>query len=216
MFDLVADRYDVLNDVLSLGQDRLWRRAVARAVRAQPGELVLDLAAGTGTSSRSFTTAGARCVACDFSLGMLRAGQHRPAAGVAFAAGDALDLPFRNEAFDVVTISFGLRNLTDTQAGLAEMRRVTKPGGRLVICEFGKLPGPLNTAYEGYLSAVLPQVARRISGNAEAYDYLSESIKDWPPQRDLAQWIEAAGWTAVRWRDLSLGVVAIHKALRPG
>jgi demethylmenaquinone methyltransferase / 2-methoxy-6-polyprenyl-1,4-benzoquinol methylase len=216
MFDLVADRYDLLNDVLSAGQDRLWRRAVARAVHARAGELVLDLAAGTGTSSRSFTTDGARCVACDFSLGMLQVGARKPAPGVAFVAGDALDLPFRDGCFDAVTISFGLRNLADPEAGLAEMLRVTRPGGRLVICEFGKLPGRLNDLYEGYLTRVLPRIARRVSGNAEAYDYLTESIRDWPTQRELAQRIGKAGWSAVRWRDLTLGVVAIHKALRPG
>jgi demethylmenaquinone methyltransferase/2-methoxy-6-polyprenyl-1,4-benzoquinol methylase len=216
MFDLVADRYDLLNDVLSLGQDRLWRRAVARAVQARAGELVLDIAAGTGTSARSFTTAGGRCVACDFSLGMLQAGARKPAPGVAFVAGDALDLPFRDGCFDAVTISFGLRNLADASAGLAEMLRVTRPGGRLVVCDFGKLPGRLNDWYEGYLTTVLPRVARRVSGNAGAYDYLTESIKDWPAQPELARRIGAAGWTAVRWRDLTLGVVAIHSALRPG
>jgi demethylmenaquinone methyltransferase/2-methoxy-6-polyprenyl-1,4-benzoquinol methylase len=216
MFDQVADRYDLLNDVLSLGQDRLWRRAVVAAVNASPGELVLDLAAGTGTSSRGFSRAGARCVACDFSLGMLRAGARGRAPGVTFVAGDALDLPFRDASFDVVTISFGLRNLADTAAGLAEMLRVTRPGGRLVICEFGKLPGPLNGWYEGYLTAVLPWVAGRLSASARAYDYLAESIKDWPAQPELARQVRAAGWAAVRWRDLTLGVVAIHKALAPG
>ena len=200
MFDLVADRYDLLNDVLSLGQDRLWRRVVARTAGAKDGELVLDLAAGTGTSSRTFTTAGARCVACDFSLGMLQVGARQPAPGVGFVAGDALDLPFRDSSFDAITISFGL----------------TKPGGRLVICEFGKLPGRLNDLYEGYLTTVLPRIARRVSGNAEAYDYLTESIKDWPAQPELARRIGAAGWTSVRWRNLSMGVVAIHVGRRPG
>ena len=130
MFDKVADRYDLLNDVLSMGQDRYWRGMVARAVGARPGELVLDLAAGTGTSSRTFTRAGARCVACDFSLGMLRVGARQPAPSVRFVAGDALDLPFADGAFDAVTISFGLRNVADTGVALAEMRRVTRPGGR--------------------------------------------------------------------------------------
>jgi demethylmenaquinone methyltransferase/2-methoxy-6-polyprenyl-1,4-benzoquinol methylase len=143
MFDAVAERYDLLNDVLSLGQDRLWRRFVARAVAARPGERVLDLAAGTGTSSRTFTTAGAYCVACDFSLGMLQAGARKAATGrrrggragpVRFVAGDALRLPFRDRAFDAVTSSFGLRNVADPGAALAEMLRVTAPGGRLVIC----------------------------------------------------------------------------------
>jgi len=225
MFDKVADRYDLMNDVLSLGQDRWWRRIVAQAVGAQPGELVLDLAAGTGTSSRTFTAGGATCVACDFSLGMLQVGARRlraaPAgAGTAgqlrFVAGDALQLPFRDRAFDAVTISFGLRNVADTGAALAEMLRVTRPGGRLVICEFGHLPWPrLNALYESYLATALPAVARRLSGSPEAYDYLAESIKDWPAQPELARRMAAAGWSAVRWRNLSMGVVAVHLARRP-
>jgi demethylmenaquinone methyltransferase / 2-methoxy-6-polyprenyl-1,4-benzoquinol methylase len=217
MFDRVAERYDLLNDALSLGMDRLWRRAVARAVDARAGQLVLDLAAGTGTSSRAFTTVGARCIACDFSLGMLTVGARRPHPAVRFVAGNALDLPFRDTAFDAVTISFGLRNVSDTGQALRELLRVTRPGGRLVICEFSHLPvRGLNAAYEQYLTRALPLIARRLSANAEAYDYLAESIKDWPGQRDLAEMITAAGWSAVRWRDLSLGVVALHLARRAG
>ncbi len=231
MFDKVADRYDLMNDVLSLGQDRWWRRIVARAVGARPGELVLDLAAGTGTSSRTFTAGGASCVACDFSLGMLQVGARRmrsaqpgrpagEAAGragqVRFVAGDALQLPFRDQAFDAVTISFGLRNVADPATALGEMLRVTRPGGRLVICEFGHLPWPrFNTLYESYLATALPAVARRLSGSPEAYDYLAESIRDWPPQAELARRMAAAGWSAVRWRNLTLGVVAVHLARRP-
>jgi demethylmenaquinone methyltransferase/2-methoxy-6-polyprenyl-1,4-benzoquinol methylase len=216
MFDKVADRYDLLNDVLSLGQDRYWRGMVARAVGARPGELILDLAAGTGTSSRTFTRTGARCVACDFSLGMLRVGARQPHPSVRFVAGDALDLPFADAAFDAVTISFGLRNVADTGAALAEMRRVTRPGGRLVICEFSHLrPAVLDALYGEYLSRALPAVARRLSGHAEAYDYLAESIKDWPAQRELADKITTAGWSGVRWLSLSLGVVALHLARRP-
>ncbi len=140
MFDKVAERYDLLNDALSLGMDRRWRKVVARAVGAGPGQLVLDLAAGTGTSSRAFIRSGARCVACDFSFGMLSVGARRPAAGLGFVAGDALALPFKSGTFDVVTISFGLRNVADTGQALAELLRVTRPGGRLVICEFSHLP----------------------------------------------------------------------------
>jgi demethylmenaquinone methyltransferase/2-methoxy-6-polyprenyl-1,4-benzoquinol methylase len=217
MFDGLADRYDLLNDVLSLGQDRYWRKVVARAVGAGPGELVLDLAAGTGTSSRAFTGAGARCVACDFSLGMLRAGAAKPAARVRFVAGDALDLPFRDLAFDAVTISFGLRNVVDTAAALTEMLRVTRPGGRLVVCEFSHLPvRRLDAVYSRYLAAALPMIARRVAGNGEAYSYLAESIADWPAQPELARRIAAAGWRGVRWRNLSMGVVALHMARRPG
>jgi demethylmenaquinone methyltransferase/2-methoxy-6-polyprenyl-1,4-benzoquinol methylase len=222
MFDEVAERYDLLNDVLSLGQDRWWRRVVARAVAARPGERVLDLAAGTGTSSKTFTVAGAACVACDFSLGMLRAGTRRmsgerpPGGPVSFVAGDALRLPFADRGFDAVTISFGLRNVADTGAALAEMLRVTKPGGRLVICEFGHLRQPwLDRAYLRYLDVALPTVARRLSRAGDAYQYLAESIRDWPGRAELAERISAAGWSAVRWRDLSLGVVTVHYARRP-
>src|SRR3954469_16365023 len=135
MFDDVAARYDLTNDVLSLGQDRWWRRVVTRTVDAKPGEHVLDIAAGTGTSSEPFRAAGAHVVACDFSLGMLTVGrQRRP--DLPFVAGDALALPFADASFDAVTISFGLRNVADPAAALGELRRVTRPGGRLVICEF--------------------------------------------------------------------------------
>jgi demethylmenaquinone methyltransferase / 2-methoxy-6-polyprenyl-1,4-benzoquinol methylase len=216
MFDAVADRYDLLNDVLSLGQCRSWRWRVARLVAAKRGDVVLDIAAGTGTSSRAFSTAGARSVACDFSLGMLRAGARKPAERVTFVAGDALVLPFADRAFDVVTISFGLRNVADTGAALAEMLRVTRPGGRLVICEFSHLPvRPLDVAYQRYLSTVLPLVARAISPNPGAYSYLAESIKDWPAQAELASRIEASGWSRVTWRNVSAGIVALHAARRP-
>jgi len=221
MFDNVADRYDLLNDALSLGMDRRWRKVVAGTVDAGPGQLVLDLAAGTGTSSRAFTAAGARCVACDFSLGMLRVGARRPAdpasaLGLRFVAGDALALPFADGAFDAVTISFGLRNVADTGQALGELLRVTRPGGKLVVCEFSQLPARrLNDLYEQYLTRVLPLVARRLSGNAEAYDYLSESIRAWPDQRHLADQVAAAGWSGVTWQNLSLGVVAVHQARRP-
>jgi demethylmenaquinone methyltransferase/2-methoxy-6-polyprenyl-1,4-benzoquinol methylase len=217
MFDAVAERYDLLNDILSLGQDRWWRSIVARLVAAKPDDLVLDIAAGTGTSSRAFTKAGARCVACDFSLGMLRAGAARQPRGlVTFVAGDALALPFADRAFDVVTISFGLRNVADPDAALTEMLRVTRPGGRLVICEFSHLPArPLDAAYQRYLTAALPMVAKRISSSPGAYEYLAESIKDWPAQAELAERIEAAGWSRVTWRNLTGGIVALHVARRP-
>jgi demethylmenaquinone methyltransferase / 2-methoxy-6-polyprenyl-1,4-benzoquinol methylase len=223
MFDGIADRYDLLNDVLSAGRDRYWRRAVAAAVAGAPGDLVLDLAAGTGTSSRAFTAGGARCVACDFSLGMLRAGARKHAAAgsvtsaVQFVAGDALALPFADRRFDAVTISFGLRNVVDPDAALAEMLRVTRPGGRLVVCEFSHLPRRwLDEAYSAYLAAVLPAVARRLSQGSDAYSYLAESIAAWPAQPELARRIAAAGWGGVRWRNLTMGVVAVHRATRPG
>ena len=223
MFDALAGRYDLMNDILSMGQVRLWRRRVRRILAAGPGDRVLDLAAGTGTSSVSFAQSGADVVACDFSLGMLQSGQARLAKSdpfqdktrgrVAFAAGDALHLPFKDGAFDAVTISFGLRNVHGTRAALQEMRRVTRPGGRLVVCEFSEITiAPVDRVYRQYLMGALPAIARRVARNPVAYEYLAESISDWPAQRDLADVIAAAGWSNVRWRNLTMGIVAVHVA----
>lgn len=212
MFDDVADRYDRTNDVISLGQDRLWRRAVERAVAARPGERVLDLAAGTGTSSAPFAAAGGFVVPCDFSLGMLREGRRRRPS-LPFVAGDAMRLPFADRAFDAVTISFGLRNVADPEVALGEMLRVTRPGGRLVLCEFSHPTwGPFRRVYLEYLMRAIPAIARRVASNAEAYVYLGESIPAWPDQRALAAAIASAGWTQVKWRNLTGGIVAIHHA----
>jgi demethylmenaquinone methyltransferase / 2-methoxy-6-polyprenyl-1,4-benzoquinol methylase len=215
MFDNVAARYDLANDVLSLGQDRRWRRALEHAVEAGVGERVLDLAAGTGTSSEPFADAGVFVVPCDFSMGMLRVGKRRRP-DLPFVAGDALQLPFADASFDAVTVSFGLRNLYDIEAGLGEMLRVTRPGGRLVVCEFSHPTWtPFRTVYVEYLMRALPTLARRVSSSPEAYVYLAESIRAWPDQRALAGRIAAAGWSGVRWRDLSGGIVALHHANRP-
>jgi demethylmenaquinone methyltransferase / 2-methoxy-6-polyprenyl-1,4-benzoquinol methylase len=215
MFDNVAARYDLANDVLSLGQDRRWRRALEHAVEAGVGERVLDLAAGTGTSSEPFADAGVFVVPCDFSMGMLRVGKRRRP-DLPFVAGDALQLPFADASFDAVTVSFGLRNLNDIEAGLGEMLRVTRPGGRLVVCEFSHPTWtPFRTVYVEYLMRALPTLARRVSSSPEAYGYLAESIRAWPDQRALAGRIAAAGWSGVRWRDLSGGIVALHHANRP-
>ena len=215
MFDGVAERYDLTNDVLSLGQTRLWRRAVARAVGAQRGDRVLDLAAGTGSSALPFAAAGAHVVAADFSLGMLQVGRrHHPELGL--VAGDALRLPFPGGTFDAVTISFGLRNVADVDAALAEMARVTRPGGRLVVCEFSHPTwAPFRTVYSRYLMGALPGVARRVSSNPDAYVYLAESIQAWPDQPALAARIGAAGWADVAWTDLTYGIVALHRGRRP-
>ncbi|WP_152187530.1 demethylmenaquinone methyltransferase [Georgenia satyanarayanai] len=214
MFDAVAQRYDVTNDVLSLWQDRLWRVATRRAVAAEPGMRVLDLAAGTGTSSEAYADAGVAVVPCDFSTGMVGVGKRRRP-DLSFVAGDATKLPFADESFDVVTISFGLRNVVDTDLALREMRRVTRPGGRLVICEFSRPTfGPFRVLYSLYLTQVLPRVARLVSSNTDAYGYLAESITDWPDQRGLAQLVAGAGWRSVGYRNLSGGIVALHRATR--
>ncbi len=214
MFDGVAERYDLTNDVLSMGRTRSWRRAVAKAVDARPGQRVLDLAAGTGSSSLPFLSAGADVVACDFSLGMLRVGK-RSHPGLDLLAGDALRLPFSDGVFDTVTISFGLRNVSDVDGALAEMARVTRPGGRLVVCEFSHpVWAPLRRVYSGYLMAALPELARRVSSSPDAYVYLAESIQAWPDQPTLAGRIAGAGWSDVAWTDLTYGIVAVHRARR--
>ena len=211
MFDDVAARYDLTNDVLSLGQDRYWRREVTRAVAAKPGDRVLDLAAGTGTSSMPFHRAGARVISSDFSLGMLTEGTKRYPQ-LDFVAGDATRLPFADDTFDAVTISFGLRNVVDVDGALREMHRVTKPGGRLVICEFSHPTWrPFRTVYVEYLMRALPPVARRVSSSPDAYVYLAESIRAWPTQPELAERLGEAGWRKPAWRNLSGGIVALHR-----
>ena len=165
MFDRVARRYDLANDVLSLGQDRAWRGAATDAGRPRRGERMLDLAAGTGTSSEPFARAGCFVAPTDISLGMLTVGkQRRPV--LSFVAGDALALPYAANSFDVVTISFGLRNVADPSAACAEMLRVTRPGGRLVVCEFSTPTWPVfRRLYDNYLVAAIPRIARLVSSN---------------------------------------------------
>jgi demethylmenaquinone methyltransferase/2-methoxy-6-polyprenyl-1,4-benzoquinol methylase len=212
MFDDVARRYDLTNDVLSLGQDRRWRRLVVDAVDPRPGETVLDLAAGTGTSSQPFADRGAEVVPCDFSLGMLEVGK-RSRPNLPFTAGDGTRLPFADATFDAVTISFGLRNIVDPDAGLRELRRVTRPGGRLVVCEFSHPTNRLmRTVYVEYLMRALPSVARAVSSSPDAYVYLAESIRAWPDQAGLAARVAAAGWRDTEWRNLSGGIVTLHRA----
>lgn len=218
MFDGVAERYDLTNTVLSFAQDRRWRRRTRDALKLRPGERVLDVAAGTGVSTAELVRSGAMAVASDFSIGMLRAGKKRAGRQrLPFVAADALHLPFADSVFDAVTISFGLRNVVDVPAALAEFARVTKPGGRLVVCEFSTpiLPG-FRQVYLNYLMRALPWVARRVSSNPEAYVYLADSIRCWPDQRALARTITAAGWQDVHWRNLTGGVVALHRGRRPG
>lgn len=217
MFDRTAARYDLLNDLMTGGMDRRWRREVVRAVSARPGELVLDLAAGTGTSSVPFAESGALTVACDFSLGMLRQGVRRQAGvrGLGFTAGDALRLPFGDASFDAVTISFGIRNVSDTRAALVEMLRVTKPGGRLLICEVSRPPNPILRGLHGtHLRVGLPLMAK-VSSNPDSYHYLAESTAAWHDQDTLASLLGQAGWESVRYRNLTFGVVALHHARRP-
>ena len=212
MFDAVARRYDLTNTVLSLGQDRFWRRATRSALRIGPGDKVLDLAAGTAVSTVELAASGAWCVAADFSVGMLAAGAGRPVPKV---GADATRLPFDDGVFDAVTISFGLRNVNPHLEGLREMARVTRPGGRLVVCEFSTPTNrAFSTVYKEYLMKALPAMAGVVSSDPESYQYLAESIRAWPTQPVLAQQISSAGWSAVRWRNLTGGIVALHAATK--
>ncbi|EYR63215.1 ubiquinone biosynthesis methyltransferase UbiE [Actinotalea ferrariae CF5-4] len=215
MFDGIARRYDLTNDVISLGQDRRWRAATIRAVGARPGDRVLDLAAGTGTSSEPFAAAGVHVVPCDFSVGMLTVGKRRRP-DLPFTAGDATRLPFADASFDAVTISFGLRNVVDTAAALREMLRVTRPGGRLVVTEFSTPTwAPFRTVYLEYLMKALPPLARAVSREPDAYVYLADSIRAWPDQEGLGRLVRDAGWGDVAYRNLSGGIVAMHRGVRP-
>ena len=215
MFDQVASRYDLMNAVASLGQVYVWRRALVNALDPQPGEKILDLAAGTGTSSAALVAGGAHVIACDLSPGMIQVGRERHPE-LEFVLGDATDLPFQDDQFDAVTISFGLRNVQDVPAALREMLRVTKPGGTLLICEFST---PTNRffrgAYDAYLGTVMPVAARAFSSDDVAYDYLVESILDWPDQEALGRLLQVEGWRGVEVRNLAGGIVAMHRARKP-
>jgi demethylmenaquinone methyltransferase/2-methoxy-6-polyprenyl-1,4-benzoquinol methylase len=215
MFDGVARHYDRTNDILSAGNAPLWRFATVRAIDPQQGERILDIAAGTGTSSVALTKTGASVVALDFSAGMVAEGRKRHPE-LEFIEGNAAKLPFGDNEFDAVTISFGLRNINDPRQALAEMYRVLKPGGRLVITEFSKPPRALLRAgYAAYMKFVMPAVVKVASSNSEAYTYLNESIKAWPDQGELSRWIRGAGFTRVAYRNLTAGVVAMHRGRKP-
>jgi demethylmenaquinone methyltransferase/2-methoxy-6-polyprenyl-1,4-benzoquinol methylase len=215
MFDEVAKHYDRTNDILSAGNAILWRLATVRAVAPEAGERILDIAAGTGTSSAALAKSGARVVAVDFSSGMIAEGR-RKHTNIEFIEADAEKLPFGDNEFDAVTISFGLRNVRNPKTALSEMYRVLKPGGRLVICEFSRPPRALLRAgYFGYLKYVMPTVVGVTSSNPVAYNYLAESIREWPDQGQLSQWIRASGFTRVAYRNLTAGVVALHRGRKP-
>lgn len=211
MFDDVAAKYDLMNTVLTGGQVFSWRRTTTAAIAPKPGEKILDLAAGTGTSAAQYAKEGADVVALDFSAGMIEEGKRRYP-HLEFVQGDAMNLPFDDNTFDAVTISYGIRNVNDPHRALEEMYRVVKPGGRLVVAEFSS---PSNAVfrqlYSFFLSSVMP-LAARFSSDPPAYDYLVESIRQWPAQRGFAKWIQRAGWHDVEFKNLSGGIVALHRA----
>ncbi|CAB4699946.1 unannotated protein [freshwater metagenome] len=214
MFDGVAKRYDLVNDLLSLGRTKAWRKAATKIIAPAPGMKILDLAAGPGSSSEPLHKGGATVFATDFSEGMLAVGRKkRPYLN--FSKADALNLPFEANTFDVVTISYGLRNTVDYPKALAEALRVSKPGGRIVVVEFSHPTwGLFRTIYSEYLMKLLPIIARRTSSNPDAYVYLAESIRAWPDQAALASAMEKAGWGQITWKNLTGGVVAVHSGIK--
>ena len=214
MFDGVAKRYDIVNDLLSLGRTKAWRRAATKIIAPIPGMKILDVAAGPGSSSEPLHKAGATVFSTDFSEGMLAQGRKsRPYLN--FSKADALNLPFDAESFDVTTISFGLRNTVDYPTALAEALRVTKKGGRMVVIVFSHPTWALfRGLYMRYLMRALPAIARKTASNPDAYVYLAESIRAWPDQAGLAKAMEAAGWSSVSWKNLTFGVVAVHSGIK--
>lgn len=215
MFDGVARRYDLLNDLLSLGRTKAWRKVATSIIAPKPGMRILDIAAGTGSSSRPLADAGAEVIPLDFSKGMLEAGRKRHP-DLAFTHGDALALTFEDNEFDVTTISFGLRNTTDTLIALRESLRVLKPGGRMVVIEFSQPTNRIfRTIYLRYLMRAIPPVARKVSSNPGAYIYLAESIMAWPNQADLAELMKTAGFEKIHWKNLTFGIVAVHTGYKP-
>lgn len=214
MFDAVGKRYDITNTVMTGGLDAYWRRRITRRLDPRPGERVLDLAAGTAISTEALAADGAWCVACDFSRGMLKAGAHRDVPKV---CGDGMNLPFADDSFDAVTITWGLRNIHDPEQGLREMARVTKPGGRITVAEFSTPVVPVAAmVYKEYIMAALPAIARAVSSNPDAYVYLAESIRAWPDQEELARMINRNGWEDCGWQNLTCGIAAMHSAVKPG
>jgi demethylmenaquinone methyltransferase/2-methoxy-6-polyprenyl-1,4-benzoquinol methylase len=210
MFDDVANRYDFLNDLLSLGRTKAWRRAVTSIIAPKPGMKILDIAAGTGSSSRSLVDKGADVTALDFSQGMIEQGRKQNK-NIKFVQGDALKLPFQDNSFDVTTISFGLRNTSSTEIALKEALRVTKDGGRIVVAEFSHPVNPIfKKIYLNYLMKALPVIVKKISKNPDAYIYLADSIRAWPDQAELASIMRDSGFKSVAWQDLTFGIVAVH------
>lgn len=215
MFDRVAPRYDLANAALSLGQDAHWRRVTAGAARPE-GAAVLDVAAGPGNVATELVARGAAEVtALDLSFAMLAEGARRGHPGISWVNADAQALPFADAIFDAVTISFGLRNVPDPERALAEFARVTRPGGRLVVCEFAAPTwAPLREVYLRYLVGLLPRLAHLVSSSPAAYGYLAESILAWPDRATLAGWMQQAGYREVLVKDLSGGIVAVHRGFR--
>lgn len=220
VFDSVAGRYDLMNDLMSLGQHRLWKRFTVEQSMVRTGERVLDVAGGTGDLARHFAKRvgpGGMVVLSDINRSMLGIGRDRlldegrvlPAAQC-----DAERLPFGSNSFDCVSVAFGLRNMTHKDAALAEMHRVLKPGGRLLVLEFSRVWKPLAPLYDAYSFQVLPRLGQAVAGDGESYRYLAESIRVHPDQATLKAMMESAGFDRVDYFNLAAGIVALHRGVK--
>lgn len=222
VFSSVARKYDLMNDVMSMGIHRLWKRHTIQKAAVRPGMRVLDLAGGTGDLAAAFAPrVGDRgqVVICDINAPMLAAGRDRlldegRVGNIEFVQGDAETLPFPDESFDRITIAFGLRNVTRKERALAEMCRVLKAGGRLLVLEFSRPIAPMRPFYDLYSFRVMPLMGRMIAGDADSYRYLAESIRVHPDQETLAEMMRDAGLEQVQYENLTGGVVALHRATR--
>ena len=218
VFSRVASRYDVMNDLMSAGVHRVWKTAMMDWLAPRDGQHLLDVAGGTGDIAFRFLSRapGARVTVCDMTESMLVEGRKRAEAGkladrLAWVTGDAMALPFADDSFDRYTISFGIRNVTRIPDALAEARRVLKPGGRLVVLEFSQIPVPmLQWAYDRYSFNVIPVMGQVVANDRDSYQYLVESIRKFPDQETFAQMIREAGFGRVQWRNLSMGIAALH------
>ena len=218
VFTSVASRYDVMNDLMSAGIHRVWKDAMMDWLAPRPGQRLLDVAGGTGDIAFRFLkrAEGATAVVCDMTESMLEAGRTRAEAErmtgrLDWVAGDAMALPFDDASFDVCTISFGIRNVTRPETALAEAYRVLRTGGRLMVLEFSQLPNPaMQWAYDRYSFNVIPAMGGVVTGDRDSYQYLVESIRRFPDQESFAAMIRAAGFGQVKYRNLSMGVAALH------
>ena len=219
VFDSVAGRYDLMNDLMSLGMHRLWKRFAVLLAHVRPGERVLDVASGSGDLARAFAARGAEVCLTDINSAMLGRGRDRMLDAGRLAAAvqcDAEKLPFGAATFDCVSVGFGLRNMTHMDAALAEMARVLKPGGRLLVLEFSQVWKPLQAPYDLYSLRVLPWLGARVAGDAAAYRYLAESIRRHPDQDTLRAMMERAGLARVEYFNLAAGIVAVHRGYKLG
>ena len=217
VFDRVAQRYDLMNDLMSFGLHRLWKMFAVSVARVRPGERVLDVASGSGDLARAFAARGAEVCMSDVNGSMLARGRDRMLdAGRMTPAVqcDAEHLPFGSASFDCVSVGFGLRNMTHKDAALAEMARVLKPGGRLLVLDFSQVWKPLQKPYDLYSFHVLPWLGGRVAGDAAAYRYLAESIRMHPDQPTLAALLERAGLERIEYFNLAAGVVAVHRGYK--